>query len=74
MDNSAGGRDLSAGPEDAKMGLWTVPSQNACAGLVHFIWTFMGLNQLDCSDNTHLLLTPFILGKTVLLIPWEQRS
>lgn len=23
----------------------------------------MGLNQLDCSDNTHLLLTSFILGK-----------
>lgn len=37
-----------------------VPVQNTCAVLGHFIWTFIGLNQLYCLVNT---LTPFVLGK-----------
>lgn len=44
------------------MGLRTLPLQNTCVGLVHFNWTFIGLNQLDHSDNTYLFL-PLFGGK-----------
>lgn len=59
MDDSAGGRDLSDGPEGAEIGLWIMPSRNICVGLVHFILIFIGLNQLNRSGNT---LTPFTLA------------
>jgi len=47
VDDLAGGRDLSAGPEGAEVGPWAVPWQNTRGGLVQFIETFTGINQLD---------------------------